>query len=258
MRLLIRCIQNSLPVHFWLPLFGSGFAALGVSLWLCAAGPASAAPPVPVSEDEVTRGSSDRPWMALVFNVGAGYEPGLAILDTLAEKRYQATFFVMGWWAERHPETLGRIAAGGHEIASHGHLVFDLTEAADDEVRADLQAADTAIAGVTGRSTRPLWSPSAGYRDARVRRIAAELGYRPILWSADSGDWTLTATAEGVYQRVMANAGPGAIIVMHFDSSATVRSTAAVLPRIIDDLREAGYRLVTITDLLTGGDEPAS
>jgi hypothetical protein len=38
------------------------------------------------------------------------------------------------------------------------------------------------------RDLRPLWSPSAGYRDARVRGIAAALGNRPISWTVDSGD----------------------------------------------------------------------
>ena len=41
---------------------------------------------------------------------------------------------------------------------------------------ADLERADAAIVAATGRSSRPLWSPSAGYRDARVRRLAATRG----------------------------------------------------------------------------------
>ena len=104
---------------------------------------------------------------------------------------------------------------------------------------------------VTGRTTRPLWSPSAGYRDARVRAIAANLGYRPILWTVDSADWTLEATPESVYSHVMNGATNGAIVVLHFDSPTTRNSTAEVLPALIDNLRGAGYRLVTITELLT-------
>jgi peptidoglycan/xylan/chitin deacetylase (PgdA/CDA1 family) len=205
---------------------------------------------VAVSDEEVLHGDPSVPALALVFNVGAGYEPGLAILDTLAEHHLRATFFVMGWWAERHPDQLRLIAAGGHEIASHGQSIFDLTQATDAQVRADLEAADSAISAVTGRSTRPLWSPSAGYRNARVRAIAAGLGYRPILWTVDSGDWTTEATPESVYSHVMAGAENGAIEVLHFDSPTTRDSTALVLPAIIDGLQEQGYKLVTITDLL--------
>ena len=52
----------------------------------------------------------------------------------------------------------------------------------------------------------------------------------------------------------MSRVDNGAIVVMHFDSPTTVRTTAQVLPRLIDDLRAAGFRLVNVTDLVTGGD----
>ena len=223
-----------------------------LALSLLASGVAHAdQPAVPVAEDEVLHGDPTVASMALVFNVGAGFEPATGILDTLAERKQRATFFVMGWWAERHPEILRQIVDGGHEIASHGHSIFDLTQATDAQVRADLESADAAISAVTGRSTRPLWSPSAGYHNARVRAIAASLGYRPILWTVDSADWTLEATPESVYSHVVNGASNGAIVVLHFDSPTTQDSTAQVLPAIIDTLRGAGYRLVTITELLT-------
>jgi peptidoglycan-N-acetylglucosamine deacetylase len=238
---------------------GLWFLPLLVALALAMLGPLRAAahdpdqPGVPVSPEEVRRGDPARPWIALVFNVGAGYEPATAILDTLAEKNYHATFFVMGWWAGGNPDLLRRIAAGGHEIASHGARIFDLTTASDADVRADLESADAAISAVVGGSPKPLWSPSAGYRDQRVRAIAASLGYRPILWTLDSGDWTTTATADAVYQRVMdEGAINGAIVVLHFDSPTSARSTAVALPSLIDDLRGRGFLLVTVTELVTG------
>src|SRR6266852_4360463 len=98
-------------------------------------------PVVGVSDEEVLRGDPNLPNIALVFNVGAGFEPGTEILDTLAEHHQRATFFVMGWWAERQPQLLRQIADGGHEIASHGHSIFDLTQATDAQVRADLESA---------------------------------------------------------------------------------------------------------------------
>jgi peptidoglycan/xylan/chitin deacetylase (PgdA/CDA1 family) len=118
-------------------------------------------------------------------------------------------------------------------------------------VRDDLEHADRVISGITGRTTKPLWSASDGYRDDRVRGIAASIGYRPIYITLDSLDWTQDATADSVYNRVMQRVENGAIIQMHFDSPTTVNSTAVALPRLIDDLRAQGYTLVTITDLLT-------
>jgi len=207
---------------------------------------------VPVSAEEVVRGDPASPRVALVVNVGAGSTPAVSMLDTLRERSLRTTFFVLGWWAERFPEILAQIAADGHEVASHGHSVFDLTKVSDAEVIADLERADAAISAVTGRTTRPLWSPSAGYRDARVRRLAASLGYRPIYWTVDSRDWQPQATAESVHRRVMDETVNGAIVVLHFDSPTSTTSTAAALGRIVDDLRARGFELVTVTELLTG------
>jgi peptidoglycan/xylan/chitin deacetylase (PgdA/CDA1 family) len=158
----------------------------------------------------------------------------------------------MGWWADKNPEILRRIADDGHEVASHGYEVFELTKVSDAAVVADLERADAAISAVTGRTTKPLWSASASDRNARVNRIAASLGYRPIFWTYATSDWRPTATANGIYREVIDNAANGAIIVIHFDSPTTVNSTATALPRMIDDLRAAGFRLVTVTELVLG------
>ena len=226
-----------------------GLLVIGLLLYAPAAG-AQERPRVPVSADEVVRGDPAQPNIALVFNVGAGYEPATSILDTLAEYQLQSTFFIMGWWAAHNPDLLRQISDAGQEVASHGDHVFDLTQASDAEVRADLLSADAAISSIIGRTTRPLWSPSAGYRNARVRSIAADLGYRPILWTVDSGDWLTDATPESVYSHVINGAANGAIIVMHFDSPTSTQTTAQVLPAIIQALRGSGYQLVTISELI--------
>ena len=248
-----RVMISRMPHVFDLPtaqvmrLLASIVAALAVAGWAVAA-PASQ---VSVSPEEVVRGDRSLPWMSLIFNAGAGYEPAPEILDTLADRGVRTTFFLMGWWAERNPALVQRIAAD-HEVASHGHEVFELTKVSNAAVAADLERADEVISSITGRTTRPLWSASASARDARVNGIAASLGYRPIFWTADGGDWTLDATAAGVQRRVLDSASNGAIIVLHFESPRTRTSTAVILPGLIDTLRERGFRLVTITELVTG------
>ena len=158
-------------------------------------------PSVPVSDAEVLRGDPGLPNVALVFNVGAGFEPATSMLDTLADLHQHATFFVMGWWADKHPDLLRQIADGGHEIASHGHSIFDLTQASDAQVRDDLLAADAAISAVTGHSPRPLWSPSAGYRDPRVRGIAAlrviDASVMPRITSGNTNSPTVMIAEKG-------------------------------------------------------------
>jgi peptidoglycan/xylan/chitin deacetylase (PgdA/CDA1 family) len=209
-------------------------------------------PTVPVSAEELVRGDASRPWISVIFNAGAGYAPAPAILDALKARGIRTTFFLMGWWAEKNPDLVRRIAADGHEIASHGYEVFDLTQVSDVAVVADLERADAAIKAITGRTTKPLWSASASARDARVNRLAASIGYRPIFWSVESGDWRFDSTAAGVTGRVLGGVRNGAIVVMHFESPRTADTIAAAVPAVLDDLRARGFELVTISELATG------
>ncbi len=74
----------------------------------------------------------------------------LACLDLFAETDTKATFFTLGWIAQRHPALLRRIVESGHEVASHGwdhRRVFTMTPA---EFRADLARARAALEDATG------------------------------------------------------------------------------------------------------------
>ena len=74
------------------------------------------------------------------------------ILDILAERGVYATFFVLGWVAERRPELIRAIHAAGHEVASHGYnhdLVYELSEA---EFREDVSRSKKLLEDITGDS----------------------------------------------------------------------------------------------------------
>jgi hypothetical protein len=76
-----------------------------------------------------------------------------------------------------------------------------------------------------------------GY-DARVERIAAELGYEIYLWDVDSRDWE-GGPAVDVLNTVLRGARPDAVVLFHIHA----RSTFGVLPEMAQRLREAGYVL---------------
>jgi len=76
------------------------------------------------------------------------------LLDLLGRYEQRATFFVLGWIAERHRGLVRDIAAAGHEIATHGHLhrlVYDL---GPDAFRDDLRRSKAAIEDATGRAVK--------------------------------------------------------------------------------------------------------
>lgn len=199
---------------------------------------------------EILRGPADVPQVSLIINAGSGYPPADELLDILAAKRVHTTFFLMGWWAEKNVDLVRRIRDEGHEIASHGFREYDLTLVSNQAVLDDMNHAEAVLSGITGHTTRPIWSPSAGYRDARVNGLAASLGYRPILWTEDSSDWREDATAGVVLRRALNAAIPGAIIIFHLDSPRSKAATATVFGDVIDGMRAAGLEPVTISELV--------
>ena len=100
-------------------------------------------------------------------------------LDLFARHDIHATFFILGWVADRFPEHIRRIAAAGHEIASHGFFHHRVTELSADEFRRDLA------------DTRALLEDLSGQR---VR------GYRAPSYSIDAGNrWALDVLEEEGY-----------------------------------------------------------
>jgi len=100
------------------------------------------------------------------------------LLELLAKHGQRATFFVLGWVAERHPALVREVVAAGHEIATHGHLhrlVYDL---GPDAFRTDLRRSKVAIEQATGQ-------PVKGHRAASFSITARSLWALDIL--ADEG-----------------------------------------------------------------------
>ena len=98
------------------------------------------------------------------------------ILDLLQEHRARATFFVLGWVAERQPELIRRIADGGHEVASHGYghdLIYNLSPA---EFRSDVERGKKLVEDVTGQRVIGYRAPSFSITDWAVS-ILQELGF---------------------------------------------------------------------------------
>jgi polysaccharide deacetylase family protein (PEP-CTERM system associated) len=102
-----------------------------------------------------------------------------AVLALFEEAGVKGTFFTLGWVAQRYPALIRRIAAAGHEVASHGwdhDRVFTLTP---DQFRADLRRAHAAIADAAGTAPKGYRAPSFSIdkRTPWAHAILAEEGY---------------------------------------------------------------------------------
>ncbi|HLX30090.1 MAG TPA: XrtA system polysaccharide deacetylase [Casimicrobiaceae bacterium] len=102
------------------------------------------------------------------------------ILALLADAGASATFFTLGWIAERYPELLRRIANCGHELASHGFDHQRASEQSPDAFSADIRLAKAIIEDVTGRAVNGYRAPSfsIGPANAWAFDEIAAAGYR--------------------------------------------------------------------------------
>ena len=82
------------------------------------------------------------------------------ILDIFAEKNIKATFFVLGWVAERYPEIVKRIVNEGHELASHGYAHKKATEQSRSEFKTDIIKAKKILEDISGVEIKGYRAPS--------------------------------------------------------------------------------------------------
>ena len=115
-------------------------------------------------------------WDRLPRRVERNVEEVLTLFERVGVK---ATFFTLGWIAERHPALVRRIAEAGHEIASHGwdhRRVFTMSAG---EFRADLERAQRAIADASGHFPCGYRAPSFSIdtRTPWAHAVLAETGH---------------------------------------------------------------------------------
>ena len=101
------------------------------------------------------------------------------ILALFAEHHVKATFFTLGWVAQKFPELVRKIADAGHEVASHGMRHVRVTEQTPAELREDAGAAKALLEDVTGRRVLGYRaaSYSIGERNLWALDVLADCGY---------------------------------------------------------------------------------
>jgi polysaccharide deacetylase family sporulation protein PdaB len=189
------------------------------------------------------------PVVALTFDISWGQQQVLGVLDILREKNVKSTFFLSGPWAKRYPNLVQEIAGAGHDIGSHGDAHVDLSHYSRDEVAKNISTAHEDLLDAAGRVS-PYFRPPNGDYDDVVVDTARSLGYETVIWAVDSLDWK-NPGVDFMVDRVLGRIFPGAIVLMHAsDSSQQIQDA---LPLIIDGLREKGFRLVPLSELLRLG-----
>lgn len=180
---------------------------------------------------------SGRPVVYLTFDDGPSeYTP--QVLDVLAKHDAHATFFMIGSQAANQPDMVQRVRESGNAVGSHSWSHPDFTELDDGDIRSELEQTDEAVGGA--QCVRPPY----GATDDRVRDVLNSLEKAQALWTVDSEDWRRPGV-DKIIDNVMADLGPGSVVLMH-DGGGSREQSVAALDKILDRLDSEGYVVLAL------------
>ena len=181
--------------------------------------------------------------IALTFNCAWSDDDIDSILKTLDAYGVKSTFFIVGEWAKKYPESVKLIAEHGHEIANHSYSHSHYNKMSKLEIIQDIEKCDNLLYEITG--TKPtLFRAAYGEYNDNVVTACDESGRYYIQWSVDSIDYG-DASGNDIYNRVVSKAENGSIILMHSGTA----NTAKILPKILADITK-NFSPCTVSELI--------
>ena len=198
---------------------------------------------LPTRAQPVLHGDKSQPRIAFACNVFWGEEFLPDMLQTLEQENATITFFIGGSWAKRFPEVLRLLADKGHELGNHSWSHPHPNSLSKAQNMEQIRRTEQFVKDTVNCQTR-LYAPPYGEYNDTVLAAAAELGYKTILWSVDTIDWQ-RPPVELLKQRVLRKVHNGAIILLH-----PTAPTAQAMPSLIRELKEQGYTITTVSDII--------
>lgn len=189
---------------------------------------------------------TEKPQVSVSFDAAWGADDTDELLRILKENNVKATFFLCGYWVEKYPEEVKKIAADGHDLGNHSATHPHMSRISSEEIAQELQKCHENVKKLTGVEME-LFRPPFGEYDNHVIETAEENGYYTIQWDVDSLDWKEQG-AEVEIRQVLEHKhlGNGSIILFHNDAKYTPK----VLDTILRGIKEKGFEIVPISQLI--------
>ncbi|QJC53329.1 polysaccharide deacetylase family protein [Paenibacillus albicereus] len=202
-----------------------------------------------------TRGPAGLKRVALTFDDVPDEQYTPEVLDILAREHVRATFFVVGQRAAKAPSMLRRIHAEGHAIGNHSYDHTSYARLSESKFEEQIESTSRLLKAHLGYTPRFLRPPYGEITPSQLMWTQSR-GYFVVNWDVDTQDWR-GLSADQIVRNAQKTLAPGSIILQHAgggigeDLSGTVKA----LPRLIRLLREKGYEMVTVPELLGESEE---
>jgi peptidoglycan/xylan/chitin deacetylase (PgdA/CDA1 family) len=127
----------------------------------------------------------DNKCVSLTFDAAWGNEDTQQLIDILAKYNVRATFFVVGFWADKFPESVKALHDAGHEVMNHSNDHAHFSKLSSEQIVNNIAACNEKIAAVTGVTPTLFRAPYGEYDDHVIKTLKS-MGMNTIQWDVDT------------------------------------------------------------------------
>ncbi|CAM4436114.1 polysaccharide deacetylase family protein [Paenibacillus tarimensis] len=203
------------------------------------------------SADIIHQVNTEHKAVAFTFDDGPNpvYTP--QILDIFHEVSGQATFYMIGEQMLKHPEIVEAVVAEQHEIGNHTYSHPQLTQLKPEAYTDEISRTDFIIKEMTGSSPATFRPPYLDYNED-IGAVCTRFGYSVIgALNGEARDWEMPGVSH-IVESTRPHAHSGSMLLFHdgFDDRSQTVEAVRIL---VAELAAAGYRFVTVSELLRLG-----
>ncbi len=186
----------------------------------------------------------DEKVISISFDAAWGNEDTGKLIEILDKYKVKTTFFVVGSWVDKYPESVKQLADAGHEIMNHSNSHPHMTSLSKEQMLEEVEKCDDKIEKITNKRPTLFRAPYGDYNNDVVGAMR-ESGHYTIQWDVDSLDWKNLSPRE-ITERVVGKVKPGSIVLFH---NAALHTPEA-LPSVLEKLISQGYKIVPVSELI--------
>ncbi|MDP5273490.1 polysaccharide deacetylase family protein [Chengkuizengella axinellae] len=192
----------------------------------------------------IYKGNPNKKMVSIMVNVSWGTEYLPSILKTFESENVHSTFFLDGKWINNNVEVAKNIKELGHELSNHAYSHKDMSELGRKEAIDEMVKTQELLTKLFNVDNQ-LFAPPSGDFDQETVQLAHELNLKTIMWTIDTVDWK-KPTPDYIIKKISSKLEPGALILMH-----PTKSSSEALPELIKLIKQNGYVLGTVSDLIS-------
>ncbi len=186
----------------------------------------------------------DEKVVAFSFDAAWGNEDTGQLIEIFEKYKVKTTFFVVGEWVDKYPESVKQLHDAGHEIMNHSDTHPHMTQISVEKMKEEAEKCDEKIKAITGVKPNLFRAPYGDYNNDVIGAMR-DTGHYTIQWDVDSLDWK-DLSADEISNRVTSKVKPGSIVLFH----NAALNTPEALPAIIECLQKEGYKIVPVSEII--------